>query len=142
MQPLATEKSLSIDNITTSYQDCKVIADTQALTQVLINLLSNAVKFNRHEGKIIISGNKTNDGFLRLSVKDTGVGIPADKHDAVFAAFERIENESSVDGTGIGMNVSQQMMEFMNGRIGFDSVEGKGSTFWIELKLAGENSPG
>ena len=56
----------------------------------------------------------------------------------MFAHFERIENTQSVDGTGIGLNISKHVIEMMDGRIGFDSVAGKGSCFWIELKLSEE----
>ena len=134
-RPLSDQRMLSVDNTILVNDITYVIADQQTLLQVVINLLSNAVKYNHQQGRIKLYTEPTKDGYLRINVQDTGVGIPKDKYDAVFASFERIANSQNVDGAGIGLNVSKHMVEAMDGRIGFDSVEDEGSCFWIELKL-------
>lgn len=134
-RPLCDERMLSVDNAIPANDSAYVTADQQAFLQIIINLLSNAIKYNYPQGSIKLYTSPAEDGYLRINIQDTGIGIPEDKYEAVFAPFERITNSQSVDGTGIGLNVSQRMIEMMRGRIGFDSVEEEGSCFWIELKL-------
>ena len=77
------------------------------------------------------------DGMWRINVRDTGPGIPADKHDDVFRPFSRLGAEASkIEGTGIGLSISRQLIESMGGSLDFESVVGQGSTFWIELPAA------
>lgn len=138
-RPLAEARQLTIINRIATDDRTYVSADQQAFLQIVINLLSNAIKFNLEQGSVTIRVNPVADGYLRISVQDTGTGIPRDKYALVFAPFERIENLQSVDGTGIGLNLCQRMIDMMGGHIGFDSVEGEGSCFWIELKLSAES---
>lgn len=140
-RPLSDERMLSVDNTILVNDTAYVIADQQTLLQVVINLISNAIKYNQQQGSVKLYAEPTRDGYLRINVQDSGIGIPKDKYDAVFTSFERITNSQNVDGTGIGLNVSQHMIEMMEGRIGFDSVEGEGSCFWIELKLTEKPEP-
>jgi signal transduction histidine kinase/ActR/RegA family two-component response regulator len=114
-----------------------VVADRQRLKQVLLNLLSNAVKYNRDGGDVTISCTEGAPGRLRLNVIDTGPGIPAALMERLFQPFERLGAEGGrVEGTGLGLALSQQLAKLMDGEIGVESRAGAGSTFWIELAFA------
>ncbi len=108
-----------------------VHADYNRLSQVLINLISNAVKFT-DEGTVTLSYTCTRN-HVTVSVKDTGMGIPADKRSGIFTRFIKL-NEFK-QGSGLGLSISKTIIETLKGTIGFDSVEGKGSTFWFRLPL-------
>ncbi len=96
-----------------------------------------SVKYNRDGGQVIVGGSETPHGMVRLSVADTGRGIPAERHKDLFDPFSRLGAEAGdIEGTGIGLTVTKQLAEAMDGRIGFKSVVGKGSTFWIDLPSA------
>jgi len=97
--------------------------------------LSNAVKYNNENGKIIISCNKVDNYYTRVSISDTGDGLAQEKQDQLFKAFNRLGAQNSeIEGTGIGLVITKNIVELMGGNIGVDSQVGKGSTFWIELK--------
>jgi signal transduction histidine kinase/CheY-like chemotaxis protein len=115
----------------------RVMADKQRLLQVIINLLSNAVKYNVKGGSVSLACEERDGGRLRVSVTDTGPGIPAEDIHRVFEPFERLsESRSEVEGTGLGLAVSQRLAEAMGAELGLTSVVGEGSTFWVDLLLA------
>jgi CheY-like chemotaxis protein/anti-sigma regulatory factor (Ser/Thr protein kinase) len=118
-----------------------VLADRQRLKQVLLNLLSNAVKYNRQSGRVTVSCLVHNARF-RVEVSDTGLGIPEDKLDRLFVPFERLGAETTnIEGTGLGLALSQRIIDALGGELGIQSTPGEGSTFWIELPFADEKSP-
>ncbi len=116
-----------------------VQADFTRIKQVLLNLLSNAIKYNRDNGKVTIRVEDGSSGLQRISVIDTGNGIADHQMVELFKPFSRLGAESSeIEGTGIGLVVCKQLVESMHGRIGVDSQEGVGSTFWFEIPSSAE----
>ena len=113
-------------------------SDGTRLRQVLWNLITNAVKFTDHGQVTIRCSHQVNDNkkWLRFEVEDTGVGIPEDKLDKIFAMYYQVKGERHATGTGIGLAVSSQIVEAMRGRLTVTSELGKGSTFTLELPSA------
>ena len=136
-KPLADQRNISLNISPDIPAKILVQADLNRLKQVLLNLISNAIKYNRDKGSVTIAANLTGGGRARITVSDTGPGIPAESHDEVFLPFSRLGVESSkIEGTGIGLTISRQLIENMAGDLDFDSTLGEGSTFWLELPLA------
>ena len=114
----------------------RVMADFTRIKQVLINFLSNAIKYNRDGGRIDIGWREDGEA-LRVEVRDTGVGIPAERIDELFQPFNRIGAEhSGIEGAGVGLALTKQLVEKMAGRVGVDSIHGSGSCFWFALQRA------
>lgn len=133
---LAIEKNISIEFDATVFEGILVEVDRLKLKQILLNLLSNAVKYNRPEGRVSIICEPL-DERIRIGIKDTGPGIPERLKDALFEPFNRLGAETSgIEGTGIGLVITRQLVIKMNGSIDVDSSVGKGSTFWVELPRA------
>ncbi|MBT4940637.1 MAG: PAS domain S-box protein [Rhodospirillaceae bacterium] len=113
-----------------------VYADPIRLKQVFINLLSNAIKYNRSNGTVSLDYRELENDMLRISVTDTGYGISEEDQSELFKPFSRLGQEfSEIEGTGIGLVVTRQLVELMNGTIGFESTENEGSTFWVDLPI-------
>ena len=109
--------------------------------EVLENLLSNVIKYNHPNGTVTLEGKQTTNNTYRIMVKDTGLGIHPDQLKNLFEPFERLGHESSdIEGTGIGLTISQSLMEMMNGSVQAESTSRKGSCFSIELPLANAKS--
>jgi PAS domain S-box-containing protein len=114
-----------------------VSADRTRVKQVLINLLSNAIKYNQIRGTVVVACSASAAGRIRISVADTGTGLPAEKLAQLFQPFNRLGQEASAEeGTGIGLVVTKRLVELMGGAIGVESTIGVGSVFWIELIAA------
>jgi PAS domain S-box-containing protein len=116
-------------------EDPFVSADRDRLKQVLINLLSNGVKFNQEGGSVTVAVARMDERHWRISVTDTGVGIPQDKLSRLFVPFERLGTREggTAGGTGLGLALCQRLVKGFGGRIGVASTVGLGSTFWIEF---------
>jgi PAS domain S-box-containing protein len=134
MRPLAAERSIQLLTPASFDNSVFVLADQQRFKQVLLNLLTNAVKYTPVSGTVGVSHNANGDENVRILVHDTGPGIPNEKLERLFTPFERLGAEqSNVEGTGLGLALSQRLMQAMGGSIGVESTVGKGSTFWLEL---------
>ena len=115
-------------------------ADNRAIKQVLLNLLSNAVKFTEAGDTITVSANLA-DGMLRISVRDTGIGIPADHLSKLGKPFEQVESQHSKKhkGTGLGLALSRSFVEMHGGTLLIESEEGVGTTVSFTLPLAAQH---
>ncbi len=113
-------------------------SDPIRFRQIVINLITNAIKYNRPGGEVRITGEDTKDGYFRLAISDSGIGIPASKHKKLFTMFNRLTEHShhAVEGTGIGLYVSKMLSDRLAGRLDFESEEGVGSKFWLDIPLA------
>ena len=135
-RPLAAPNNISLEFHKIPYTEIFVDADKIRFMQVIVNLISNAIKYNKPNGSVIVSLEKSAEENFRVCVKDTGYGIPENQRDKLFVPFERFDpNKELIEGTGIGLAISKHFMEKMKGTIGFESVEGKGSTFYIDLPV-------
>jgi signal transduction histidine kinase len=133
--PLAGERSISIRWEGGPLCDSYVEADRQRLSQVLLNLLSNAVKYNREGGTIAVTLARRAE-HLRICVADSGHGMSAEQLGQLFVPFERLGAEqTSIEGSGLGLALSRNLVEAMRGQIEVESEVGLGSRFTIELPL-------
>lgn len=123
-----------------------VIADHLRLKQVLVNFLTNAIKYNREQGSVTLLAEKKSpvdshhkNGCIRISIKDTGYGIAEKYQKKLFQPFNRLGHETStIEGTGIGLAITKDLIEKMNGQVGFETTEGVGSTFWFDIPIASD----
>ncbi len=139
-EPLAFEKGISIEY--GDFQDVSyfVKVDSLRFKQAVLNLLSNAIKYNRPNGSVTVSIEPYGKGGVRLGVEDTGYGISEDEKSKLFKPFERLDaNREEIEGIGIGLTISKKFIELMDGRIDFESVPGKGSFFFIDIPLWGND---
>ena len=122
--------------------DLFVIGDYRTLGQAISNLLSNANKYTQEEGTISVRLQPTDDDVL-LSIQDSGLGIPADAQAKIFTEFYRVRTRSTanIPGTGLGLSLVKEVVEKHNGKVWFESVEGEGSTFFVSLPLAHDETP-
>jgi signal transduction histidine kinase len=134
--PLAQQQNIHLIRGSSTGSDLHVLADYQRLKQVLLNLISNAIKYNRPGGTVAISCEELPSSRMRLRVLDTGPGIRPEQRDLLFTLFERLGAEqTSIEGTGVGLALSRRLAEAMGGTVDVESTVGQGSTFWVELPI-------
>lgn len=111
----------------------QIHADYTRVKQVLFNLISNAIKYNRADGQVAVSATEHDDA-LCISIADTGPGIAEHRQHELFEPFNRLDAENgAVEGTGIGLAITRELAERMDGSMGVESTPGEGSTFWFTL---------
>ncbi len=134
----AHEKGLELSCLIPPDVNTSVTGDVMRLQQIMSNLTSNAIKFT-HAGEIAVSISATEksetEQLFRFEIRDTGIGIPAEKQQKLFEAFNQADTSTSrqYGGTGLGLTISKQLVQMMGGDIGLNSIPDKGTTFWFEL---------
>ncbi len=134
--PIATDKGVKLAFHKDEDVPSTVIGDLGKFQQILRNLVSNALKFTE-KGSIAVSLSKGDGRFLNIAVQDTGIGIPEDKLDTIFEKFTQADSSVTREfgGTGLGLTITQQLVELLGGDISIESTLGEGSVFRFELPL-------
>jgi PAS domain S-box-containing protein len=134
IRPLGIKKGLSVEN--RIERNIRLRADPLRYKQILFNLLSNAIKFTPSGGQVWVEG-KPEGRFARISVCDTGIGLPPEEHEAIFFTFHQAEATKEFrEGTGLGLPITRQLVEGHGGHIWVESEAGKGSQFTFTMPLA------
>lgn len=124
----------------------RYLGDEARLRQVLVNLLDNAVKFT-HTGEVVLWVERVDEGStppkLRVSIRDTGIGIPEANHESIYESFSQIDASTTrkYGGTGLGLSICKRLVEMMGGQLSFTSREGEGSTFTFTLPVQRASDP-
>jgi signal transduction histidine kinase len=144
---LAHEAQLAADKATAhrieldTPEPLSVRGDRDRVAQVFANLLDNAVKYSPGGEAVHVSAEAAG-GLVRVTVRDHGIGVPEEHRSRIFSKFFRGNaQESGIAGTGLGLAVSREIVEAHGGRMGFESRDGKGSSFWFELPLVADAQP-
>ena len=133
-QTVAKKQTLVVEDIDPTLG---ILCDKRHSRQMIINFLTNAQKYTPEGGRITVSAKKMNSQRVRIMITDTGIGIEQEQKHKVFEAFERIDDEYAMKqlGTGLGMPLTKRLAQLNGGSVGFESQQGKGSSFWLILPL-------
>ncbi len=136
VEPLASMREVRLRPLVNSSAILYARADRQRLRQVMINLLSNAIKYNHFGGRVEVSASLVSRDRVRIAVRDWGPGISESDFPKLFTPFERLgAAKTGVEGTGLGLVLSQELVKAMGGHLGVENTEGEGCTFWLELDV-------
>ena len=139
MSSLSVRKNIKFI-LENNVDEMNIHADKAKLRQILYNLLTNAIKFTPENGEVSVSIDKTDNG-IQVSVKDTGIGIPAEMQEEIFSPFTQVDASSKrrYGGTGLGLALVKKFVEMHNGKVWLESEEGKGSTFTFTIENQKKN---
>lgn len=136
----AKAKSIKLKFIDGGLSQTLIHVDGLRLRQCLLNLLSNAIKYNNDKGSVFVDLTEL-DGYLNIAVRDTGPGIPEEKLPDLFEAFNRLGAENSkVQGSGVGLVITKQMVELMGGRLNYSPAVGQGACFTMSFPIKSVDS--
>ncbi|HEX5870494.1 MAG TPA: PAS domain S-box protein, partial [Longimicrobium sp.] len=140
VRPSAEQRPVQLALHAPNGTDAYVRADQQRLMQVMLNLLSNAIKYNHAGGTVELLARSVTGAderaLLAIGVRDTGPGIPMGRVGELFVPFSRLGAEGSgIEGSGLGLALSQRLVQLMDGQLRVESTVGQGSTFWVELPV-------
>ncbi len=120
-----------------------IVVDPARFHQILMNFGSNAIKYNRADGSVTFAARVLSPQYVRISVSDTGIGIPADQRERLFEPFQRAGQErSGIKGTGMGLAITKRLAALMRGTVGFSSIWMQGSEFWVDFPRCAPSAPG
>ena len=137
LEPMARQSGVVLSIGTMANEAVTALADPMRLSQIIVNLGSNAIKYNRPGGRVDIIARRTKADTVVITFIDTGISIPARLRSQVFQSFNRLhQNDSRLQGAGLGLALSQRLAQAMGGKITFASVEGEGTEFTLTLKGA------
>lgn len=136
LAPLASRQGVEL-RLEIAARDWPLVwVDRTRFAQILLNFGSNAIKYNRPNGSVTFNVAAASAARLRIKVADTGLGIPLEKQPLIFQPFQRAGQETGpIEGTGIGLVITRRLAELMGGAVGFTSVPGQGSTFWVDVPV-------
>jgi len=137
VRPMAAEKPVLLE-VDVPEPSVLVWADRDKVTQVLMNLIGNAIKFTPSDGTVGVSAANDRSGWVRVSIRDAGPGIPTNEQEKIFEKFYQVTQDGGPKpkGTGLGLAISKSLVELHGGKIWVESEEGRGSTFSFTLPLS------
>ncbi|MBX3258277.1 MAG: PAS domain S-box protein [Labilithrix sp.] len=138
LEPIANRQGIHLEMAPVPDDLPMIAADRTRFAQILMNFGSNAIKYNRTNGSVFFAVSCPTPSHVRVSVRDTGIGIPLDKQDKIFQPFQRAGQETGpIEGTGIGLVITKRLAELMAGSVGFLSEANEGSQFWVDIPVHG-----